>query len=185
VRDLICDAFVTLDGFTSGAGSAAHFGSHGPELDRWLASELEQPQEVLLSGRTYAKLAAHSGGMSRDDPMNRRLSELPKVVFSGAPDEELAWGPTRRLRGDFGDRIRALKGEAGPPIRMIGSLKLVRRLLRDGLVDRLRLLVFPVVLGASGRGHLFDGLPELEPTLIGCRTLDGSVVLLEYRLAGS
>jgi dihydrofolate reductase len=74
----------------------------------------------------------------------------------------------------------ALKRQDGGPLRLIGSLSLVRSLIRLGLVDRLRLLLFPQILDATGEQRVYDGLPDVPLDLITTRTLDGRLVLLEY-----
>lgn len=76
----------------------------------------------------------------------------------------------------------ALKQQPGGPLRVIGSLSLTRSLLRLGLVDRLRLMLFPQVLGESGRERMLEGVPDLDLTLVSTKVLDERLVLVEYML---
>ena len=73
-----------------------------------------------------------------------------------------------------------MKDEDDRPLRVIGSLSLVRSLLRTGLVDRLRLMVVPQVLGSTGQQPVFEDLPDINLELVATRVLDGRLVLLEY-----
>jgi dihydrofolate reductase len=73
-----------------------------------------------------------------------------------------------------------MKQDADRPMRTIGSLSLSRSLLASGLVDRLRVVVFPVITGATGRDRLFDGYPDVALELVEHRTFDGRLQMLEY-----
>jgi len=79
------------------------------------------------------------------------------------------------------DEIRALKEEPGDPLRSVGSLSLVKNLAELRLVDRLRLVVFPQILGATGREPILAGLPDIDLELVDNQVLDSRLVLLEYR----
>ncbi len=96
---------------------------------------------------TYEVLAAHSSG---ENEVSRLTMAAPKAVISNTLQGPPAWADTGLPRGDAETAIAAIKREAGAPIRTIGSLGLVRRLLKHNLVDRLRLLVFPLILGDAG-----------------------------------
>jgi dihydrofolate reductase len=71
--------------------------------------------------------------------------------------------------------------DAGTPMRTIGSLALCRSLLRAGVVDRFRVVVFPVITGATGRERVYDGYPDVALELRESRTFDGRIQLLDYR----
>jgi dihydrofolate reductase len=108
-------------------------------------------------------------------------AQPPKLVVSATLTEPLAWTNSRLLTGELAGAIAALKSQPGDPIYTVGSIGLVHDLLRLGLVDRLRLVVFPVVYGAAGRAPMFEGIRRLDLDLVGTTTLDASVLVLEYR----
>ena len=85
------------------------------------------------------------------------------------------------LQGDAADEIRALKQQAGGPLRTIGSISLVNSLMQQGLVDRLRLMVFPLILGRAGREPIFANYVHTRLDLARTTVLDSRLVLLEYR----
>ena len=73
-----------------------------------------------------------------------------------------------------------MKDKAATSMRTIGSLTLCRSLLKAGLVDRFRVVVFPVITGSSGRERIYDGYPDVALDMISSRTFDGRLQLLEY-----
>ena len=73
-----------------------------------------------------------------------------------------------------------MKAKASKSMRTIGSITLCRSLLNAGLVDRFRVVVFPVITGSSGRERIYDGYPDVALDMIGSRTFDGRTQLLEY-----
>ena len=73
-----------------------------------------------------------------------------------------------------------MKDKASESMRTIGSLTLCRSLLKAGLVDRFRVVVFPVITGSSGRERIYDGYPDVVLDMISSRTFDGRIQVLEY-----
>ncbi|GGO16952.1 dihydrofolate reductase family protein [Microbispora bryophytorum] len=179
MAELVADVFVSMDGFAAGVDVGPFFGYAGPGLDAWIREATEQPQLMLMGRVTYEALAA----ISSTDEASTRMNDLPKAVFSNTLREPLAWKNTRLVRGDLAERITALKQESDVPLRSIGSLTLVRSLMELGLVDRFRVMVFPLTLGGDGREPAYAGYPRTGLELTGTRVLDSRVVLLEYRPA--
>jgi dihydrofolate reductase len=88
---------------------------------------------------------------------------------------------TRLLKGAVAEEPRALKQERGDPLRSIGSISLVKSMMQLGLVDRLRLMVFPLILGGAGREPIYVGYPQAGLELINTKVLDSRLMLLEYQ----
>lgn len=105
------------------------------------------------------------------------------MVFSRTLEEPLEWNNSRLAKANLADEIRSLKAEPGESLRTMGSLSVVKRLLVEGLVDRLRLIVFPQILGGTGREPIFADLPDIDLELIDTKVLDDRLVTLEYRPA--
>ena len=179
MRELTADLFISVDGFASGAKEAPFFGYFGEELGRWVSDHLHQPQLLIMGRVTYEALAQFSA--SGADEMSVRMTELPKVVFSSALKEPLVWKNTRLVKDSVADELRALKQQPGDPLRSIGSISLVKSMMQLGLVDRLRLIVFPVVLGVAGREPIYAGYPRTGLELIDTKILDSRLIVLEYR----
>jgi dihydrofolate reductase len=178
MRQLTADLFCTVDGFAAGTRSKAYFGYGGPGLDAWVDAELAQPQLILMGANTYRMLA---GFAASGDAQPGRMDELPKAVFSGTLEGPLTWANTTLIRDELATAVQALKRQAGDPLRVIGSLSLVRSLLRLGEVDRLRILLFPQLLGETGAEPAFGGLGlDVDLQLAATQVLDERLVLLEY-----
>jgi len=175
VRQLTVDLFSTVDGFAKGRNSPAFFGYGGPGLDAWIGEQLATPHVVLMGSNTYRGLAEIAAAGA--DP---RMDALPKVVFSASLRPPLAWANTILVRDDVAVAVPAMKAEPGDPLRVIGSLSLVRSLLRLGVVDRLRIMLFPQILGESGEEPFLAGLPDINLRLGATQVLDQRLVLLEY-----
>lgn len=179
MRELTADLFISLDGFASGVNQPPYFGYFGQELGSWVRDHLDQPQLIIMGRVTYDALAGFSA--SATDDLSVRMSDLPKIVFSSTLQEPLLWKNTRLLKGAVADEIRALKQQPGDPLRSIGSISLVKSMMQLGLVDRLRLVVFPLILGSSGRELIYAGYPQAGLELIHTKVLDSRLIVLEYR----
>ena len=178
MRELTVDLFSTVDGWLRGRDSPAFFGYDGPDLQAWIGDQLACPQVILMGANTYRVLAQFAA--EGIDLASRRMDEAPKVVFSKSLKPPLTWSNTTLVAEDAAVALPAMKREPGDPLRVIGSISLVRSLFRLGQVDRVRLMVFPQVLGESGVERLFEGLPDIDLRLVSTEVLDQRLVLLEY-----
>lgn len=180
-RELTVDMFVSLDGFAAGGdGTQNCFRPYfGPESGNFVQHVLDELHVMIVGRVTYQVLAKF--WRSATGAGATRMNALPKVVFSKTLEEPLDWNNSRLAKRELADEILALKSEPGDPLRSVGSIDLVKQMMKLGLVDRLRLLVFPLVLGSSGREPLFSGYGETGLTLVGATVFDSKVVVLEYR----
>jgi dihydrofolate reductase len=183
MRELTADLFVTPDAYAYGEGAPAYFGYLGPDLERRIEDNVAAPQLMLMGRITYEMMSP----IVRDQPVEGRdrMDELPKVVFSKTLEEPLEWNNSRLAQGDLLEEVRSLKAQTGAQLRTIGSLSVVKALMEAGLVDRLRLVVFPQILGETGREWIFDGLPDIDLRLVGTDVLDGRLVVLDGRHANA
>lgn len=177
MRELTADLFISLDGFASGVNQPAYFGYYGQNLGDWVHDQLKQPQVIVMGRATYMALAEFSA--SATDDLSVKMTTLPKLVFSSTLKEPFAWKNTRVVKST--DEIQTLKQQPGDPLRSIGSISLVKSMIQRGLVDRLRLMVFPLILGSAGREPTFAGYPQGSLELIDTKVLDSRLILLEYR----
>jgi len=168
------DLFITLDGYASGEGAPGYFGYLGPDLERWIDDYLAGPQVLLMGRVTYEAMSA----IAQNEPVEGadRMNELPKVVFSRTLQEPLEWNNSRLAEADLVEEVRSLKAGSGDPLRTIGSLMVLKALLEAGMVDRLRLMVFPQILGDTGREPIFAGLPDVDLELVDTNVLDSRLV---------
>jgi dihydrofolate reductase len=110
-----------------------------------------------------------------------RLRGLPKVDFSRTLKAPLTWPNTELVAQDAVEFVRERKARpSARSMRTLGSLALCRSLLQAGVVDRFRVVVFPVITGSTGRDRIYDGYPDMALDLVASRTFDGRIHLLEY-----
>ena len=177
--ELLVDFIISLDGYASAEGWPGFWGLEGPEYLAWLGQSPEGDYTVLMGATTYRLMSGFAATMSDDDRF-AQLTETSKVVFSSTLSEPLAWANTRLVDGDPVEAVRSLRAECTRGLRTIGSLTLCRSLLKAGLVDRFRVVVFPVITGGTGRKRIYDGYPDVGLEMVASRTFDGRLQLLEY-----
>jgi len=175
--ELLVDFITSLDGYASAEGWPGFWGLEGPEYLAWLDQSPEGAYTTLMGATTYRLM---SGFASEADDSLAQLTEMSKVVFSSTLEEPLAWANTRLVGEDPVAAVRSLKAEGAPGLRTLGSLSLCRSLLEAGLVDRFRVVVFPVITGSTGRERIYDDYPDVGLEMIGSHTFDGRLQLLEY-----
>jgi dihydrofolate reductase len=187
--ELLVDFITSLDGYASGEGWPGFWGLEGPEYLAWLG---EQPEVTYLMGaNTYRLMSGFAAGeipagqdeFSADEEASvDELTRATKVVFSSTLEEPLTWANSTLVRGDAVDAVRAMKERSSSGLlSTIGSLSLSRSLLQAGLVDRFRVVMFPVITGATGEERIYDGYPDVALEMTEHRTFDGSIQLVEYR----
>jgi dihydrofolate reductase len=186
--ELLVDFITSLDGYGAAKGWPGFWGLEGPEYLGWLGQSPEGAYTILMGANTYRLMSgfASQAGASGSDLRSEEegsvdeLTRAYKVVFSSTLQPPLAWANTRLIRGEAVEAVRQMKREGSSSMRTIGSLSLCRSLLKAGLVDRFRVVVFPVITGSTGYDRIYDGYPDVALDLISSRTFDGRLQLLEY-----
>jgi dihydrofolate reductase len=176
--ELMVDFITSLDGYGAAEGWPGWWGLEGPEYLGWLGEQPEGEYTVLMGATTYRVM---SGYAEEGEPGTDALAGLSKIVFSSTLREPLSWPNTRLVNRDAVDAVREMKDDgSAESMRTMGSLTLCRALLRAGLVDRFRVVVFPVITGSTGQERIYDGYPDVALDMISSRTFDGRTQLLEY-----
>jgi dihydrofolate reductase len=193
MRELIVNAFMTLDGVVQAPGGPGEDDSDGFAYGGWSVTYWDEPMgeamgrimgvpfDLLLGRRTYDIFAAH-WPKAVDDPGAKPLNDATKYVASrGRPT--LEWANSNLLEGDVAEAVGELKKGDGPELQVHGSGNLVQTLLRNGLVDRFNLWVFPVVVG-SGKRLFADGTIPAALRLVESAVSSTGVVMGTYEPAG-
>jgi dihydrofolate reductase len=188
--------FVTLDGVSQGPGSPTEDTSDGFTRGGWLVPHLDEQfvrqasewldlaDGLLLGRRTYQAFARDWPQITDpDDPFTERMNSLPKYVVTNTLTEG-TWYPTTVLRGDAVRSVGGLKSQPGRELQVHGSARLGRSLLAAGLVDTLRLVVAPTIIG-SGRRLLTDPSGSTGLRLVTHDVTSTGVLLLEYETTGA
>lgn len=188
--------FVTLDGVCQGPGSADEDTTDGfarggwmvPHMDQTFiavaAGWLERAGALLLGRRTYEAFAmAWPHNTDPGDPFAERMNTLPKYVASHTLTET-AWTPATILAGDVVAEVAELKAQRGGELQVHGSARLAQSLLGAGLIDEIRLVITPTVLGQGRRLFLDDG-PALGMRVADHTTTPGGLAILVLEATGS
>jgi dihydrofolate reductase len=175
--ELLVDFITSLDGYASAEGWPGWWGLEGPEYLAWLGESPEKDYLVLMGSNTYRLM---HGFTKEGEPGTDVLGGLSKVVSSTTLTEPLEWENTALVSGDAVDAVRDLKENGDRSMRTMGSLALCRSLLAAGLVDRFRVVMFPVITGATGQERIYDGYPDVALDMVDSRTFDGQIQLVEY-----
>jgi dihydrofolate reductase len=193
---LVLTEFVSLDGVSQGPGSPTEDTSDGFTRGGWLVPYLDEQfvrrtshwldlaDGILFGRRTYEAFARDWPQITDpNDPYTARMNSLPKYVVTNTLTEA-TWHPTTVLRGDAVQAVGELKTRPGRELQIHGSARLGNALLAAGLVDTLRLVVAPTVVGAGRR------LIEHPGEAVGLRLVEQEVtpsglVVLEYEPVGA
>jgi dihydrofolate reductase len=186
---IVVTEFISLDGVIEDPGGAEDFKHSGWsfEIDRgeeggqFKLDETMNSSALLLGRKTYEGFA--EAWPSRDGEFADKFNNMPKYVVSSTlkdPD----WTNSTVLDGDLAEEVSRLRQEVDGDIVVHGSAQLVQALVEHGLVDELRLMVFPVVLGAGKRlfGETSDKLPL---RLADSKTVGDGVAILTYEPAAA
>lgn len=187
--------FVSLDGVAQGPGSPEEDTSDGfsqggwlvPHLDeafiRRTAAWLAQADALLLGRRTYDAFARDWPQITDPgDPFTALMNSLPKYVASHTLTVG-SWNPTTILAGDVAARVAELKRRPGRELQIHGSARLTQSLLAAGLIDELRLVIAPVIVG-RGRRLFPDGGAPAGLRLVRSETTPNGLTLQTYESAG-
>jgi dihydrofolate reductase len=182
------DIFCTLDGYGSYGPEGdwgGYWGKQGPELlDHRLAS-FDAEQRMVFGATTFRQfvemLASSTEKSDVRDPWVTRMRNLPATVISTTLKEPLDWPDATVVSGDAVGVVARLKQESNVPLRSHGSLSLNRALMDAGLVDFVRVTIFPVISGNTGTAPIFGGAADFDLEMIESRTLDGHTQELTYR----
>jgi len=186
---LVISENVSLDGVVQdttgedGFGRGSWFTRIGDrDREEWAKIEFEEAlgaDALLLGRRSYAWFVAR-GWASRPGEWADRLRSLPKYVVSSAALEGPDWGNSTVLTGDVVKEVSELKQQVNGDIVVYGSGRLVHTLIEHDLVDELRLMTYPVVVGAGER--LFGQTSDVKPMrLVDTRTVGDSLAFLTYQ----
>ena len=163
MRKIRTATFVSLDGVMQAPGGPDEDPTGGFRYGGWVWPHFDEASgglmdeamgrdyDLLLGRRTYEIFAAYWPQM--DDEIGRTFNAVNKYVVAG-PETSLTWANSHRLEGDPAEAVRALKATEGRDLLIQGSSEVIHTLLAQGLIDRLTVLTFPILLGQGKR--LFD-----------------------------
>jgi len=188
---IVVTEFVSLDGVIEDPGGSENYKhggwtfeiDRGEEGDKFKFDELVEAEAQLLGRVTYEGFAAAWPTMEDGAGFAEKMNSMPKYVVSSTL-QEASWNNSTILSGDLADEVAKLHREIDGVILIAGSARLVQGLLEHDLVDELRLMVFPVVLGEGKR--LFGDVSAKKPLrLSDSKVLGDGIALLTYEPAAA
>ncbi|GAA3184628.1 dihydrofolate reductase family protein [Blastococcus jejuensis] len=194
MRKLVVTTFVTLDGVMQAPGGPGEDPSNGFSYEGWVVPFFDEAmgeqvtrwftgaEDFLLGRGTYEIFYASWPKMISDDPVSQGINFKPKHVASRTLTS-LEWETAELLGDDVPGAVRALKDRDGGELQVHGSPGLIQTLLAEDLVDELRLIVFPVVLG-QGKRLFGDGAIPRSWRLTSSSTTPSGAVMAAYERVG-
>jgi dihydrofolate reductase len=192
MRRLIAVTQMTLDGVMQAPGGPEEDPTGGFELGGWsvgyfddvlgeqVGEAMTKPFDLVLGRKTYEIFAAH--WPFDEGPIADRLNAATKYVASRTL-RSVDWSNSKLIEGEVATAVSRLKEQDGPELQVLGSSELLQTLLANGLVDELRLWIFPVVAG-SGKRLFGDGATPGGLRLVSSGTSTSGVIMATYEAAG-
>jgi dihydrofolate reductase len=183
MRNLFLFMMVTLDGFFEGPDQSLDWHNVDEEFNDFAIKQLDEIDTLLFGRVTYEGMASYwpTPAAIEDDPIvASKMNSIAKIVVSRTL-EKADWENSRLVKDNIAEEVQHLKEQPGRDLAIFGSSDLTTSLLQMGLVDELRIMVAPIVLGRGKR--LFAGIDrELHLQLLATTAFRSGNVLLRYRV---
>jgi dihydrofolate reductase len=186
MRKVVASELVSLDGVAE-SPEEWHFPYFDDEMGEAIGAAMAASDAMLLGRVTYEEFAAFWPSQEAGDEEQETtdyMNNTPKFVVSKTLEEPLEWSNSTLIKGNVAEEITELKRQPGKDISITGSPTLVRSLLAADLLDELRLMVHPIVVG-SGKRLFEDGSDRKALELVDSKTFSTGVLYLTYRPAQS
>jgi dihydrofolate reductase len=179
MRKVVVYELVSLDGVAEAPDE--FIPDWDDDMDARLGEVIATQDAVILGRRSYDEWSAYWPGKD-NQPFSDFINPVAKYVATSTPLAR-EWTNTTVIDGDLADFVRDLKRQQGGDIGIHASITVARALLAAGVVDELRLVIAPTIVG-SGR-RLLDGLPSIRLEHVRTAVSSGGYLLVDYRVAGA
>lgn len=180
MRSVVVTEFLTLDGVME-APNEWSFPYWNDEIGQFKLNEMMGSDALLLGRVTYEGFAAAWPERTDEDGFADRMNSVPKYVISTTL-REAAWNNSHVISENIAEEVSKLKQQDGQNILVAGSADLIHTLMQHNLIDEVRLLIYPIVLGKGKR--LFSENANTLLKLVESKSYDTGVVLLRYQTMG-
>jgi dihydrofolate reductase len=182
MRKIAAFLVATVDGYYEGPNQEFDWPVVDEEFNQFAVQQLDEADTLLFGRATYQGMAAYwptPTAQQNDPEVTGRMNSFPKIVVSRTL-EEADWANTRVIKDDVAEELTKLKQQPGKDVLLLGSSNLTVSLLRMGLVDELRIMVNPVVLG-DGKSLFRTADDRINLKLLKTRPFSSGNVLLYYQ----
>jgi dihydrofolate reductase len=184
MRKVVASEFVSLDGVVE-SPEKWHFPYFNDEIGDAIGAAMAASDAMLMGRVLYEEWAAFWPNQDPDEnPVAARMNGVRKYVVSTTLEEPLEWQNSTLIGDNVAEEISRLKEQPGKDISISGSPTLVRSLLQEDLLDELRLMLHPIVVG-SGKRLFEDGSDQKALQLVDSETFSTGVLYLTYQPAQS
>jgi dihydrofolate reductase len=185
MRKVVASELMSLDGVVE-SPDKWHFPYFNDEMAEAIGAAMAASDAMLMGRVTYQEFAAFWPSQSSEDDQETTdyMNNTPKFVVSKSLEEPLEWNNSTLLGDNVAEDISKLKGQPGKDISITGSPTLVWSLLQDDLIDELRLMIHPIVVG-SGKRLFEEGSDRKALQLLDSKTFSTGVLYLTYQPAPS
>lgn len=177
MRKIVVSTMVTLNGVEESPQNWS-FDYWNDEIQQYASDQLFASDALIMGRATYESFAEAWSARAGADAFADRINSMPKYVASRTLKEPLTWNSTL-MKGDIAGEVAKLKQQPGQNILQYGIGELTYTLMGHGLVDEIRLLVYPVAVGGSG--HIFDTIEKSPMKLLEAKPFSTGVVALHYQ----
>lgn len=177
MRKIIVSTMMTLNAVQENAQNWS-FDYWNDEIQKYAYDQLFASDTLVMGRATYEAFAEAWSSRAGADEYADRINALPKYVASRTAKEPLTWN-ANLIKGDVAAEIAKVRQQPGQNILQFGIGELTHTLLRAGLIDEIRLLVYPVAIGGSG--HILENIDKTPMKLIETKTFATGVVALHYQ----
>lgn len=182
MRTLASFIFTSLDGFYEGSNGELDWSIVDDDFNDFAVRQLDEADTLAFGRATYEHMAAHwptEQARANDPAITSRMNDKEKLVFSTTLTHA-SWARTTVVRGEAAEHAATIKAGAGQDLLVIGSPHLTANLAQAGVLDELRIMVCPIVLG-RGRSLFEDLTVRVSLTLLHVRQFESGNLVLTYR----
>ena len=182
MRTLASFIFTSLDGFYEGPNGEIDWLNVDAEFNEFAVRQLDEADTIGFGRATYEHMAAYwptEQAKANDPAITSRMNDKEKLVFSTTLTDA-SWSGTTVIRGEATEHVPTIKAAVGKELLVLGSAHLTANFVQAGVLDELRVMVFPIVLG-QGRSLFEDLKDRVSLTLLRVRQFDSGNLLLTYR----
>jgi dihydrofolate reductase len=178
MKKVIFQMSVSIDGYIEGPGREIDWHIVDDEFNAYAVETLRATEVLIMGRRAYELMAGYWPTAPGDDPVKEQMNGTPKLVFSRTL-KRVDWQNPRLATGSVADEVASLKRVPGDGLLWVGGSDLAASFLEQGLIDELRIIFTPILLGAGKT--VFDGIRKRYPLrLLSTRSFRSGNVILTY-----
>jgi dihydrofolate reductase len=181
MKKVIFQMSVSIDGYVEGPGREIDWHVVDQDFNAYAVETLKATDVLIMGRKTYELMAGYWPTAPDNDPVKQEMNARPKLVFSKTL-KHVDWQNSRRATGSIADEVARLKQVPGDGLLWVGGSDLASSFLEQGLIDEIRIVLTPILLGAGKT--VFDAIKKRHPLkLLSTKSFKSGNVILTYGVA--